>query len=304
MSILPMSPMRLTLPALLLLLSACGPRQLEPDADIICDLCDGWNEPQQPFRIHGNTWYVGTAGLSSILIETDDGLVLIDGALPQSAALIAANIQSLGFEPRDLKAILVSHVHFDHVGGVAALQRLSNATVYTSQAGREPLVAGQLSADDPQFDATAAYGDFPPVRKVVAIGDGDVVSVGSAGSAGSVDVKAVYTPGHAPGGTSWTWQSCALGNCYNIVYGDSLSAVSAPGFEFSSSGVADDIIASAGIIGDLDCDIFLSPHPFFFGMRDKLERFDQGNPFVQNVACLMYADSMLGWLERRLEAER
>ena len=299
-----MSPLRLTLPALLLLLAACGPRQLEPDADIICDQCEGWNEPQQPFRIHGNTWYVGTAGLSSILIEADDGLVLIDGALPQSAALIAANIQSLGFEPRDLKAILVSHVHFDHVGGVAALQRLSKATVYTSQAGREPLLAGQLSDDDPQYAAASAYGDFPPVRKVVAIGDGDVVSLGSVGSVGSVDIKAVYTPGHTPGGMSWTWQSCALGNCYTIVYGDSLSAVSAPGFKFSSSGVADDIIASAGIIGDLDCDIFLSPHPFFFGMTDKLERFDQGNPFVQNVACLLYADSMLGWLERRLEAER
>lgn len=292
-----MNPLRLTLPVLLLIF-ACGPRQLEPDADIICDPCVGWNEPQQPFRIHGNTWYVGTAGLSSILIETDDGLVLIDGALPQSAPLIAANIQSLGFEPRDLKAILVSHVHFDHVGGVAALQRLSNATVYTSQAGREPLSAGKLSADDPQYDPAAAYGDFPPVRKVVAIGDGEVVSVGS------VEVKAIYTPGHTPGGTSWTWQSCALGNCYNVVYGDSLSAVSAPGFEFSSSGVANDIIASAGIIGDLDCDIFLSPHPFFFGMTDKLERFDQGNPFVQNVACLLYAESMLGWLERRLEAER
>ena len=299
-----MRPVRLTLPALLLLLAACGPRQLESDADIICDQCAGWNEPQPPFRIHGNTWYVGTAGLSSILIEADDGLILIDGALPQSAALIAANIQSLGFEPRDLKAILVSHAHFDHVGGVAALQRLSNATVYTSQAGREPLLAGQLSDDDPQYAEASAKGDFPPVRKVVAIGDGDVVSLGSVGSVGSVDVKAVYTPGHTPGGTSWTWQSCALGNCFDIVYGDSLSAVSAPGFEFASSGVADDIIASAGIIGDLDCDIFLSPHPFFFGMHDKLERFDQGNPFVQKLACLLYADSMLGWLEQRLEAER
>lgn len=292
-----MSPWRASLPALLLL-TACGPPQLEPDAAIVCDRCDGWNEPQQPFRIHGNTWYVGTAGLSSILIETDDGLILIDGALPQSAALIVANIESLGFDPREVRAILVSHVHFDHVGGVAALQRLSNATVYTSQAGRRPLLAGKLSADDPQYVEASANTGFPAVRDAVAIADGDVVSVGT------VDVKAVYTPGHTPGGTSWTWQSCALGNCYDIVYGDSLSAVSAPGFEFSSSGAADNIVTSAGIIGDLDCDIFLSPHPFFFGMHDKLERFDQGNPFVQNLACLLYADSMLGWLERRLEAER
>ena len=116
--------------------------------------------------------------------------------------------------------------------------------------------------------------------------------------------SAVYTPGHTPGGTSWTWQSCALNTCYDVVYADSLTAVSAPGFEYSTSGAADDIISSAGIIGDLDCDILLSPHPFFFGMQDKLERIDQGNPFVQNLACVLYADSMLGWLEQRLEAER
>ena len=90
--------LRLTLLALPLLVAACGPRQLEPDADIVCDQCDRWNEPQEPFRIHGNTWYVGTTGLTSILIETDDGLVLVDGGLPQSAALIDANIRGLGFD--------------------------------------------------------------------------------------------------------------------------------------------------------------------------------------------------------------
>ncbi|MGB5626125.1 MAG: hypothetical protein WBM61_10365, partial [Woeseiaceae bacterium] len=87
-----------------LLLSACGQKALEPDEPITCDRCDNWNEPQDPFRIHGNTWYVGTAGLSSILIESDAGLILIDGALPQSAALIDANIRNLGFDTRDVKA--------------------------------------------------------------------------------------------------------------------------------------------------------------------------------------------------------
>jgi metallo-beta-lactamase class B len=114
----------------------------------------------------------------------------------------------------------------------------------------------------------------------------------------------VFTPGHTPNGTSWTWQSCALNTCYDVVYADSLSSVSAPGFGFASSGAANDIITSAGIIGDLDCDIFLSPHPFFFGMQDKLEREEPGNPFVNNLACLLYAESMIGWLEQRLDAER
>lgn len=281
-----------------LLLCGCGQRQLEPDAAIVCEQCAGWNAAQEPFRIHGNTWYVGTAGLASILIETADGLVLLDGALPQSAALIDANIRSLGFDSRDIRAILVSHVHFDHVGGVAALQRLSGAEVYTSPRGRGPLAAGRLEEGDPKYTADPDDGDFPPVRRVVAINDGGVVSVGG------FDVTAVFTPGHTPGGISWTWRSCALSACYDVVYADSLSSVSAPGFGFATSGAANDIVASAGIIGDLDCDIFLSPHPYFFGMQDKLARTEPGNPFINNLACVLYAESMLGWLEQRLEAER
>lgn len=281
-----------------LLLAACGPRALEPDEPIDCDNCDRWNEPQDPFRIHGNTWYVGTAGLSSLLIETDDGLILIDGGLPQSAALIDANIRNLGFDTHSVKAILISHAHYDHAGGLAALQRLTGATVFASQASQETLLAGRLSEDDPQYIANSDSGSFPPLRQVVAVGDGEVVTVGS------VDVKAVYTPGHTQGSTTWTWQSCALNVCYDVVYADSMTAVSAQGFKFTESGAADELVASAGIIADLDCDILLSPHPFFFGMQDKLERLDQGNPFVNNVGCLVYADTSLQWLEQRLQAER
>jgi metallo-beta-lactamase class B len=279
-------------------IAACGPKELQPDTAIECDQCDDWNQPQAAFRIYGNTWYVGTDGLSSILIEGDEGLILIDGGLPQSAALIDANIRSLGFDTRDVAAILVSHIHFDHVGGLAALQRLSGANVFTSSAGSGPLSSGVLAEDDPQYIADSDQGNFPPVRRVVAVGDGQLVSVGS------FDVKAVYTPGHTPGGVTWTWQSCAMNTCYDVVYADSMSAVSSEWFQFGTSGVADLLIASAGVIGDLDCDILLSPHPFFFGMYDKLERRDKGNPFINNLGCLLYADRSLDWLERRLEAER
>jgi metallo-beta-lactamase class B len=281
-----------------LLLTACGQRVLEPDEPIVCDNCDGWNEAQKPFRIHGNTWYVGTKGLSSLLIETDNGLILLDGGLPQSSALIDANIQNLGFDTREVKAILVSHAHYDHAGGVAALQKLSGATVFANQASRETLSSGQLQANDPQYVADSDEGSFPAVQQLVAVGDGEVVTVGS------VDVKAVHTPGHTPGGTTWTWQSCAMNVCYDVVYADSLTAVSAQGFKFSESGAGDELVASAGKIADLDCDILLSPHPFFFGMEDKLERLDEGNPFINNVGCLMYSESLLRWVERRLEAER
>lgn len=278
--------------------AACGPRVLEPDAPYVCDRCDDWNEPQEPFRVHGNTWYVGTDGLSAFIVETGDGLILVDGGLPQSAALIDANIRALGFDPLDIKAILVSHGHFDHAGGVAALQRLSGANVFTSEAGEATLRSGRLGEDDPQFVADSDEGSFPAISRVVAVGDGEFVSVGS------VNVKAHYTPGHTSGSTTWSWESCALNDCLDVVYADSLTAVSADGFSFSSSGAADRMVESAGKIADLNCDILLSPHPFFFGMYDKLERRDDGNPFVNSLACTFYAETALDWLERRLEAER
>ena len=279
------------------LLAGCGPRELEPDAPYDCERCTDWNQPQDPYRVHGNTWYVGTAGLSSILIETSEGLILVDGGLPQSAPLIDANIRELGFDPLDIRAIFVSHVHYDHAGGVNALQRLSRATVYTSENGVTPLTTGRLQPDDPQYIADSDAGSFPAVKSVVAVGDGESISVGETA------VTAVYTPGHTNNSVTWTWESCALGTCYDVVYADSMTAVSAPGFSFGASGAATTMIESAGKVADLDCDILLSPHPFFFGMYDKLERIDEGNPFINELACVFFAEDALGWLEQRLNAE-
>jgi len=280
-----------------LFIVACGPKQLEPDEAFDCSNCVSWNTPQEPFRIYGNTWYVGTAGLSSILIETDDGLILIDGALPQSVPLIDANIRKLGFDPHEIKAILLSHGHHDHAGGINALQRMSGAAVYTSDAGQQVLMSGELQDDDPQYLRYIDASGIPAIKNVVAIGDREVVSVGT------VDVMAIYTPGHTPGGITWAWESCALRGCYDTVYADSLSAVSAEGYYFSDGPAAHQIIESAGAIADLDCDILLSPHPFFFGMQAKLEKRDEGNPFVNNVACMIYAETALDWLEQRLQSE-
>src|SRR5215472_9933735 len=91
-----------------------------------------WNQPVKPQRIFGDTYYVGVAGLSSILIKGKDGMILIDGDLPQSAPLIEANIRALGFELKDIKLILNSHAHFDHAGGIAQLQNDSGAPALTS----------------------------------------------------------------------------------------------------------------------------------------------------------------------------
>ena len=287
----------LLITVVLLSVVACGPRQLEPDAALDCDRCADWNRAQKPFRIFGNTWYVGTEGLSAILIEAGDKLILIDAGLPQSAAVIVDNIRELGFEPLKISAILVSHPHFDHAGGVAALQRYTGAAVYTSSAAEATLVSGALQPGDPQFVDGDTGADFPAVAQVTVVEDDSVVTVGD------VDVRAVYTPGHTPGGTTWTWESCALNSCMQVVYADSLTAVSAPGYRFTDGAAANQLIESAGKVGALDCDILLSPHPFFFGLQDKLARRQAGNPFINNVGCMMYAESALGWIEQRLRSE-
>ena len=85
--------------------------------------------PRAPFRVFGNTYYVGVAGLSAVLVTSNAGTILLDGGLPQSAPLIERNIRALGFRPDAIRLIVNSHEHYDHAGGIAALQRLSGATV-------------------------------------------------------------------------------------------------------------------------------------------------------------------------------
>src|SRR5688500_16852338 len=101
-------------------------------ASIDCGPCAAWNKDQAPFQVYGNTYYVGTRGLSAVLITSPQGHVLIDGALPQSAPLIARHVEQLGFKMSDVKVILNSHVHYYHAGGIAELQKLSGAKIIAS----------------------------------------------------------------------------------------------------------------------------------------------------------------------------
>jgi metallo-beta-lactamase class B len=194
-----------------------------------CTQCAQWNEPQQPFQVYGNTYYVGTHGLSSILITSPQGHVLIDGDMQESAPLIAANIKSLGFRIEDVKLILNSHVHFDHAGGIAGLHELSGAQVAGSPFTARALESGHSGPDDPQFES------LPPIQKVANV---KVLKDGEVLKAGPLALTAHFTPGHTPGGTTWTWQSCEKERCLNIVYADSLTAVSSANFRFSSSPTA------------------------------------------------------------------
>ena len=191
-----------------------------------CASCAEWNAPQKPFRIYGNTYYVGPHGLSSILITSSGGHVLIDGGLPQSVSLITANIRTLGFRVEDIKLIVNSHVHFDHAGGIAELQRLTRARVVASTWSANVMTKTGLGKDDPQ------YGVIPPIPLVEHV---DTLNDGETFRVGDVAITAHLTPGHTPGGTSWMWQSCEGGRCLNMVFADSLSPASTDKFKFTKS---------------------------------------------------------------------
>src|SRR5262245_15080231 len=229
---------------------------LAGSASINCEECDAWNRDQAPFRVFGDTYYVGVRGLSSVLITSPDGHILIDGALPQSAPLIARHIEQLGLKMRDVKVILNSHVHYDHAGGIAELQELTGAKVIASDIAAKVLRTGKVDRTDPQFEILRAY---PPVREVEALGARKSINVGK------LQLTVIHTPGHTPGGTSWSWQSCEGKRCLNIVYGDSLNAVSDDSFRYSGDerypNAASDMTSSIAALANAPCDILIAAHP-------------------------------------------
>jgi len=239
-----------------LLVLGQGSSTLRPDSPITCTDCAEWNAPREPGRVFGNTYNVGVGGLSAVLITSDSGLILLDGALPQSAPLIDENIRKVGFRTADIRLILNSHAHFDHAGGIAALQRASGAVVAASASGARALEQGGPTADDPQYTPGVK---FPAVPKVRVVADGEVVRVGN------LAVTAHLTPGHTPGATAWSWRSCEGTRCKEIVYADSLNAVSSPGFRFTGDQKTPDIVAefrrSIAKVAALPCDVLLAVHP-------------------------------------------
>lgn len=278
---------------------------LQPDAAKNCTQCAAWNQPQAPFVLHGKSWFVGTHGLSSVLIDSGDGLVLLDGALAESAPLIAKNIEQLGLHLEQIKYIAVSHAHFDHAGGIAALARASGATVIASARSAEALKAGNAPKDDPQADFGEKANRFPPVANVRVVADGEAIRLGT------LTLTAHYTPGHTPGATTWSWQDCADGRCLNLVYADSLNAVSDDVYRFGGadgkSGIAAGFRASIERVARLPCDVLVPVHPGFAAFDDKLARRAQGvtpDPFVDATACERYAAAAREKLEARLREER
>lgn len=256
-----------------------------------------WNLPQQPFRVFGNTWWVGTRGVGVVLITSPEGHVLIDAGLPESAAQIVSNIRTAGFDIKDVKLILNSHVHHDHAGGIAELQKLSGARVVASEWSARVLRAGESGPDDPQ------YGQIDPIAKVDV---GGIVQEGDQQTVGPLTLVAHMTAGHTPGGTSWSWRSCENNRCLDLVFADSLNAASARGFRFTDSQLPQAFEKGFAVLESLPCDILLAAHPAPAQVFEKLAAREAGNAgaFVDGASCRQYVETARRALAQRLASEK
>jgi metallo-beta-lactamase class B len=264
-----------------------------------CPSCATWNTPTPAVRLFGNTYFVGTRGLSAVLLTSSAGHVLIDAGLPDTPPLIAANIRALGFRVEDIKLIVSSHAHYDHVGGIAWMQRASGATVAASASAATTLQTGKAPADDPQF---AIALRFPRVSKVRVIAANDTLRVGS------TVITAHFTPGHTPGGTSWSWRSCEGNDCRDFVYADSQTPISADGFLFTkseTSGVRQ-FEQGQAVLDQLSCDILVTPHPDASQFWKRLDARDSGSKDAlrDGEACRRYAATARKALAARVARER
>lgn len=260
-----------------------------------------WDEPQEPFTIWGNVHYVGPHGVSALLVTSPAGHILLDGATPKSPAAIAAHIRQLGFKVEDIKYILTSHEHFDHAGGIAELQKMSGATVIGSVKSVPVLVSGKSTNADPQFGRLT---DLAPIGKTRAVKDGDVVTLGD------LQLTAHYTPGHTPGGITWTWQSTENGRKVNLVYADSLNAFGLNGFRYGGDKrwptAQQELKASIAKVAALKCDILVSAHPEVSDLWEKKARqAKEGNTtFIDPDGCRKYAQKGAERLAEQLASEK
>lgn len=268
------------------------PKDADPPA---CKPGGDWNQPAPPRRVYANVWYVGTCGLTSLLVTGDKGHILLDGGTERSAPLIEASVRRLGFRLADIRYILNSHGHFDHAGGIAQLQRDTGATVVARGDDADAIEHGRGARSDPQFLSADAFAPSPNVRRIA---DGETLNLGN------LALTAHATPGHTPGGTSWTWNACEDERCLRVVYADSLTAYTDDEYRYSDHPeFLAQLRSSINAVAALPCDLLITPHPDASRLWERIGR-DAKSPLIDSGACRRYADGATVFMQKRLDKER
>ena len=216
-----------------------------------------WNQPVAPFRIVGNVYYVGATDITSYLITTPKGHFLLDGGFEETAPMIRANIERLGFKLSDVKYILNSHAHYDHAGGIAELKRVTHAKFVSSRGDLAQHTRGGVG--DPNFGDRFPY---PPLRADIVIDDGKRLTLGG------VTMTAHITAGHTPGCTTWTTKA----DGHEVIFVGSPTIPN--GYQLVGNraypNIADDYRRQFKTLRSLHPDVFLASHGNFFDLQSKL----------------------------------
>ncbi|MFN7923226.1 MAG: subclass B3 metallo-beta-lactamase [Bryobacteraceae bacterium] len=218
--------------------------------------------PFPAHRIIGNTYYVGQADYAAYLITSPQGHILIDATFETEVPLIRKGVEQLGFRFGDIKILLCTHAHRDHVGGAKLVKQLTGA---------------QMMVMDADVKAVEAGGpDMPAVKVDRVLHDRDEVKLGN------LAVNVYRTPGHTPGNTTLVWKSSQSGNAYTMVLIGSLSSNARTLAAPPSPTLIEDYRYSFRLLKSLPCDVFLGPHGKFFNLREKYDRVHDGqpNPYV------------------------
>ncbi|HEY4940190.1 MAG TPA: subclass B3 metallo-beta-lactamase [Rhizomicrobium sp.] len=254
------------------------------------------NQPQAPFKIADNLYYVGASDVTSYLIVTRDGYILLDGGFEQTAPMILDHIRTLGFDPKKVKYLLNSHAHFDHAGGLAALKAATGAQFIAS--ARD---AGILAAGGHDDFALHDTGLFAPIKPDRIVADGEAVTLGG------VSITAHITAGHTKGCTTWTLPVTMDGKAEDALFLCSLTVL--PNFRLLGDpnypDQAADFEKSFAMLRGLTCDVFLSSHGSFFDMKGKAAKLAAGakpNPFIDPQGCRAFFARAEATFDKRLAA--
>jgi metallo-beta-lactamase class B len=256
------------------------------------------NRPFPTYCIMGNLYYVGTEDIASYLIVTPKGHFLLNSGYEDTPAMIRASVEKLGFKITDVKILLNSQAHYDHVAGQAALQKLTGAKIYSSE--REVAVLEGGGKTDSRFGQEVTY---PPVHVDHTVFDGERVTLGG------VTLTAHLTPGHSIGCTTWTMQVTDAGKSYDVVFvgGTAIN----PGVRLvdhpTYPGIAEDFRRTFQTLRSLKCDVFLGAHGGYYGMIEKYKRLEKGvqpNPFIDPEGYRSYVDAAEAHFFDQLSAEK